>query len=682
MKFKIAPWLICTFKVRMVAGGPTPINTVSRKAMTTGTMCSVARICAIVIFALLVWGCAPDEVGPGKADHGMSSEDIEGFRAACAGIPGCGESRVTAPGPSESIWRVLVVRTPEGKPQIARVDRIDVPKGEGVPLGPLSGSHRLIGLDAGGEPVDGQLVRFPEVLRLEFASGEAPEEIDLTDRRVSAVGYLRESEAIETLMIQDESGATVASEKAPSRTAWRLSSPIAAAYASGPETGAEMPELPPYCSHVMLIYGEEERELAEGLPFEESVRLVAPGPTQRALIYAALGLTTPLLCQGIGRIALGALPPSSKRTGAVQQAGAGDMILLNTGAGYGEDDLIRNQTFNRLRMAKSLLHEAAHTAEALLNSESSLRERGFSGNWEPEPRALAGQTVQNVRLRKGLRMEWLRVHASFQDVGWAHGHQSGQGDLDAVKLWSANQTAEAGFMSWYGATSLEEDIAEIVAWPYMTDLFFGVEGEERQDLACQEMRRYRDKNIPSRLAAVYTKLMFVRDLGLVMPEDAERCTGRDIGLPPMSAQGFEIWQGNMQLTSFSGDVSAGLGTLPTGNRVLQMSATGEAEFGAKRYPATLRLQLDLQGSGEPLDNVSWPRGVYRLGRAGGNSSLGLALEGNMAGSFDALEGYALVVEASTRQIAGSIFLTKVMEYSAPPTPEVYDPPLIIRFLVE
>jgi len=659
-----------------------PPSPVSSKAMTTGKMCSAARICAIVIFALLACGCAPDEAGTGNADHGMSSEDIEAFRAACAEIPGCGESRVTAPGPTESIWRALVVRTPEGKLEIARMDRIDVPKGEGVPLGPLSGSHRLIGLNAGGEPVDGQLLRFPEVLRLEFVGGEMPEEIDLADRRVSAVGYLRESEAIETIVIQDESGATVAGAKVPSRTAWRLASPIAAAYAAGPETGVEIPELPPYCSHVMLIYGEEERGLAEGLPFEESVRLVVPGPTQRALIYAALGLTTPLLCQSIGRIALGALPPSLKRSGAVQQTGAGDMILLNIGAGYGEDDLIRNESFNRLRMAKSLLHEAAHTAEALLNSESALREKGFSGDWEPEPRELAKQTIQSVRLSKGLRREWLRVHASFQDVGWAHGHQSGQGDLDAVKSWSANQTAEAGFISWYGATSLEEDIAEMVAWPYMSDLFFGVEGEERQDLACQEMRRHREKSIPSRLAAVYTKLMFVRDLGLVMPEDAERCTGREIGLPPMSAQGFEIWQGSMRLSSFSGDVSASLGTLPTGNRIFQMGANGEAEFGAKRYPATLRLQLDLQGSGKPLDNVSWPRGVYRLGRAGGNSNLGLALEGNMAGSFDSLEGYVLVVGASTDQIAGSIFLTKVMEYSAPPAPEVYDPPLIIRFLVE
>jgi hypothetical protein len=646
------------------------------------SMRSVARISAVAIVVLLAWSCAPDEVSTGNASRSMSPSEIQAFRTACAEIPGCGESRVTAPGATEKIWRVLVVRTPGAELEMVRSDRVDVPEGEGVPVGPLSGSHRLVGLDAAGQPVDSQLLHFPEAFRLEFVGGEAAEELDLADQRVSAVGYLREANAIETFVIQNESGATVASTKVPTRTAWRLSLPVSSAHAAEPETDMGVPDLPSYCAHVWLIDGEEDRDVVEGLPFEDSVQLVVPGATQRALIYAALGMATPLLCQSIGRIALGALPESSNRTGAVQQAGAGDMILLNTRAGFGEDDLIQNRSSNRLRMAKALLHEAAHTAEAMLNSESALRDSGFAGDWEPEPRALAEHTIRNVRLGKGLRMEWLRLHDSFRDVGWARGHQSGAGDSEAVKSWSANQTAEAGFMSWYGATSLEEDLAEMVAWPYMTDLFFGVEGEERQDLACQEMRRYREKNIPSRLATVYTKLSFVRDLGLVMPEDAESCAGRDIGLPTMSAQGFEIWQGNMRLTSFSGEVGAGLGTLPTGNRVFQMSATGEAEFGAKRYPATLRLQLDLQGSGEPLDNVSWPRGVYRLGRSGGNSNLGLALEGNMAGSFDALEGYVLVVEASSRQIAGSIFLTKVMEYSTPPTPEVYDPPLIIRFMVE
>jgi len=56
------------------------------------------------------------------------------------------------------------------------------------------------------------------------------------------------------------------------------------------------------------------------------------------------------------------------------------------------------------------------------------------------------------------------------------------------------------------------------------------------------------------------------------------------------------------------------------------------------------------------------------------------LDGAQAGNFDAKEGYVLVASSSGKLIEGSIFLTQAWRAQAPlPVPQVFDPPLHIRF---
>lgn len=67
----------------------------------------------------------------------------------------------------------------------------------------------------------------------------------------------------------------------------------------------------------------------------------------------------------------------------------------------------------------------------------------------------------------------------------------------------------------------------------------------------------------------------------------------------------------------------------------------------------------------------------------GDNNLELRLDGAKSGNFDAMTGFVLVAEASNDRIAGSIVLQRVMRLHAPlPVPEKYDPPLVIRFLIE
>ena len=53
------------------------------------------------------------------------------------------------------------------------------------------------------------------------------------------------------------------------------------------------------------------------------------------------------------------------------------------------------------------------------------------------------------------------------------------------------------------------------------------------------------------------------------------------------------------------------------------------------------------------------------------------------GRFEAMEGFALVTASSSERIERSVVLLKVWRPFAPiPVPEVYDPPLVIRFQID
>lgn len=644
--------------------------------------------------ALLTWSCAGGEpsAGPEESSSGPSgawvAEAMDGaeYEDACAMTPGCGEIRYQAPGAAEPIWRVLVIREATGEIRIDQVETIDVPKNDGVPIGPLSGTHALVGLDATGERVDGQLLRFPQAMRVEYVGGQSPVEwIDLTGKTVDTLGYLRASSSIVSLAIQDSSGETLTSIDVPATVAtsppgndFSLEWTTPAWAASRPWQG-----LPPYCSHVLILEGEQDRHLAQGITFEQTVTLAKPGPLQLAAAQTALSRMTPMLCQSIGRIAFGYVPENTKTQGAVSSAGAGDLMLINLNAEF-DDDSLERMASRRLWLQRTITHEAGHNAETLLTVEGS-DPGSYSGWWGFPPRTMANKTIENVRLEKGLPAEWLRLHESFVDHDWAVGYGSfpedptHPGDI-------SRQISDGGFMSHYGSQAWWDDIAEFVAHAYLSGPITDAYREHgqlnmREDSGCQEMQGYGEKNLPARFAAVYTKLRFIQDLGLVDPDDVRACMGASLGLPD-DGQGFHFYQGTMKMRSFENQMKAGIGTKQSGVRVFEMEGSGEANFADKSYPTKLRLRLNLGGRFDDLQEVSWPRGVYELGLLGDNNVL-LRLDGAKAGNFDAMDGFVLVAEASNDRIAGSIVLQRVMRLQAPlPVPEKYDPPLIIRFSME
>jgi len=101
----------------------------------------------------------------------------------------------------------------------------------------------------------------------------------------------------------------------------------------------------------------------------------------------------------------------------------------------------------------------------------------------------------------------------------------------------------------------------------------------------------------------------------------------------------------------------------SGRTVFQLEGSGRAGFGGEEHPAELVVRLDLADADEPIERVSWPRGIYRLGT--GANSVSLMLDGASAGSFVASHGFVLVTTATAERIEGSIVLQRADRPFAP-----------------
>jgi hypothetical protein len=645
--------------------------------------------CSVLTLLVLSAACGGAAPSTPSSSADVRPEAGQTPDALCLSIPGCEEARATASGPTEAVWRVEIMRTASGAVRIARTEPFRAAKDIGVPLGAMAGPFVLAAVDAAGHVVDAQFIRFPEEIR-----GEHPDDwgnhhvIPLGGRDLTTVGYLRADVQASRFVVVDGQGREVSGTPAPRAAggSWqpppsiaRLVDLLSATVTLAAQGRGFTP--PAHCGHVLLIEGEADREWARNMAFDSEATLVVPGPTQRAVLEGALGLMTPLLCHGIGRVAFAEVPTQPGLRGAVDRYATGDLLVLNTVDAYSEENLAADPQA-RVLLMRTLLHEGAHAAEALLNAEGA-RPGQFSGEWLPPSRALAAQTIDQVRLRKSLDDEWRRTHLSFVQQRWAAAYPGAPDARQARAGWSASQVVEAGSMSRYGTTGQADDIAEMVAWIYSAPHFRagGIPDGARQteDFACQEFRAHGEHNVPSRLAAAYTKVLFLQDLGLVKPADVQQCLG-SVGLPH-DAQGFTIWQDGARLTTFDRGLKASIGTR-RGRRMFEMLAEGQARFDGKSYPATARLTLDLGPASAPVDEVAWPRGVYPLSLPG-TSGFQVQLDGADAGNFDVHEGFALVAEASNTRIAGSVFISVGFRFNAPmPVPQRFDPTLVMRFLIE
>ncbi|MGK2924141.1 MAG: hypothetical protein ACSLE2_00825 [Lysobacterales bacterium] len=629
---------------------------------------------------VLLLGCTQDAPDSGKTVTEIM--ETPEFEEACAAAPTCVEPRFQSSGPSETIWRIQIIREASGKIRFGHIDSIEVTQGRGVPMGPATGAYLLAGVDASGVPVDGQVIQFPSVALVEYLDRAAPlERVDLSGERGSTTGYLRALPSIDSLILFDEAAKPIVMAPRPSTrlSIWNSGLPfhfsfVAPAMAQGVINTSS-------CSHVHILSAGDFSLVENPLGVEE---LVTPQHYQLVNILEALGRMTPLLCQSISTLAFGDF--GSSTLGMVNTLLLGDIMMVNSAA-YTETMLTpgnANEPFRSMDLQQTILHEAGHAAEALLNSEGlDLDTFINNGGWSPIARVMANEVIKQVRLKAGFGDEWSRVHDSFVDQGWATDY------YDLASVWGLNQrqVTRSGFMSPYGSSNHADDIAEAIGWTYM-GRHYPAKGvaASRRDFGCMEMAAHGDKSIPAHLAAIYTKLHFLRDVGLIASEDVSHCKGSGIGIP-ITVEGFESWEGGVKKHTYSSGVEAGIGTKSlTRAKVFTMKAEGVVGFGETSYPAKFELHLDLESTLTPIEFVPWPRGVYQLGASFWEANkFTLRAEDAASANWDADQGFVLVTEASSDRIVGSIFLTRVLRVSTPSPLPVYDafnPPRVLRFLVK
>ncbi len=584
--------------------------------------------------------------------------EFETYEEACAATPGCGESPYfDLSGPKEPIWRVTVFRETDGIFTLGDVDSVDVLSEVGIPPGPATGEVLLVARDSAGVEVDGQLLHFADTRSMHYDDSGLPyHEESLIEGVVSAVGYLRGNLDATEIALVDDTGTTLVTMATPAAIVAPRTEALSRSNAA--------------CAHVQIM-DETDGDRLRGVLHDGDV-LVTASPALRTAVEAGLNRMPRLLCHSVSRIAF--MERASGVAGFVSQS-EGDIVVLNA-------RVMLPGLSGQLGTQQTLLHEATHAATFLLGVEG--RHPGdFGGMWAESWRSTARTTIRHVRLQRGLVQEWERLHEEFVELGWAAPHPSRWDRLatrlagseeEALTAGTDQAVALGGAMSRYGATRLTDDIAEMVAWGIMGPVY----ADERvtgKDIGCQVMRAHMDTmGVPSRFAALYTKLHFARDLGLISTEDVAECVG-DVNLEG-TAVGFTFRRDGSADSPYVSDVRAYLGTGP-GAKVFVMNASGTSGFGDASYPAVLTLQIAVAAMDTPIEEVSWPRGVYPLG-PGAN----LFVEIDGAPNFLLNQGFVLAAESSNTRIAGSLFVTGGVRDVAGGVPEVFDPPYVINFAIE
>jgi hypothetical protein len=199
--------------------------------------------------------------------------------------------------------------------------------------------------------------------------------------------------------------------------------------------------------------------------------------------------------------------------------------------------------------------------------------------------------------------------------------------------------------------------------------------------ACQTFRTYNCDGIPLDYAAAYTKLRLVYELGMITQDVFDECVG-DVGFE-VPGPGFHVYIGGDFQRSFDQAVTASIGVREgESSRKFFMNAEGRARFGDEEFDAEIALELVVGPGDVEIDQVSWPRGGYALTRVD-RDSFRLHMPDAPAGSFEASQGFVLVTASNNDLIEGSVVITEAWRWLAPiPVPEVYDPPLVFRFMIQ
>lgn len=409
-------------------------------------------------------------------------------------------------------------------------------------------------------------------------------------------------------------------------------------------------------------------------------RIVAPQEHQRKLLGETAQYMTPLLCAGVRDVVFVEADSDMDDAavmGWVYSNHSQSTLYINSLPNRAAEVDLAPSSINRIvgnvwaTGIETLLHEGAHAAVNLLNTQVMegdctlwyffCDEPTDASQWASASVTLAAAAMKRMRIRVSFEAEWNRLHQSFVNVGLARPY--------GPKL-PAGDVASAGFMTAYGGTKPSEDIAEFVAQVQASNIssFKAISATvnrgERPDLGCIALSEVYS-GVPGNLAALYTKISLLRDVGLISSEAAAACTG-NAAIDTRDAPGIHFFshEGEFQRT-FNTEVSATMGSNTSGDRFkFRLSAKGTAMVGGVEHPAEFSLILDLGPTSETIERVSWPRGIYQLALLGENRLIVTVPSAGHA-TYHVDDGMVLITSASAERIEGSIVMNRATRPHAP-----------------
>lgn len=602
--------------------------------------------------ALFLVACGPnDEDGSGMT-----------FAEACAFVEGCEAPSYVVSGPTVAIWRVTVVNETDGTYHIRDVDEVAVAASLGPPPSPLGGQRALAALDADGKPLEVHLLNFADTITWE-ALDAAPVETPV-DGPLSTVGYLTADPLAKTLAIVQDDGTIDDFLDAPKLGVPLVQRTDSRVFESNPPLSA--------CSHVQII---SDAPVAVD-------DVVVMDPIHEALIQSSLHMLTPAHCAGVGRVVL--VDSARSTTGGGVAAWTGDLIEINRGlqdgaAAFDARTLARSPE-SRAFFRHSVIHEAAHTAHNLINSRHD--SVNYVGDWAPSEVSTMFAAVKKMRLKAGLDPAWMQLHNSFLLLAWAEPHLKLPGttqqkideEMNAIKDLPHDQITERGFISVYGAKDVNEDFAETVTHPITRKLFedsnieYGL-GAKRGDLGCKTLNERPPGRVNHRVAALYTKLSMVRDMGMITQEQFDDCVG-PVGLARPDTRLALFVDDELSLTFR--DVTTHFGT----ERVYEFAIQAKGDV-----PTTEGVRV---GNFTFFTHPLWPpgiadhnrrdasyvRGAFRVELDGldtrpPDTRQSITFENDRHLSHYATDGYALIARATDDVYEGAIIINAAERTFAP-----------------
>lgn len=316
---------------------------------------------------------------------------------------------------------------------------------------------------------------------------------------------------------------------------------------------------------------------------------------------------------------------------------------------------------------KTVMHEATHSAINLLESIKSDPEDNLCSDYEKFylTRVIASETGgdtgfkahkadyypdffesgaktdgKSIRdktgLQEGLYNEWCRMQKAFLEAKMAPDY-----DQD-IKADNSTDPPEKGFFSKYGQRNPTEDIAEVASLIqfnlYETQKNLTVGNLQHTVLSEGERQRYKDIDfaheyynvckeklqttseigVPPDLAAIFTKMSFLLDIGFITEEAYKACKrGGKLGLQNGGKEttGFHVLDFETGAFKHSYELT-NIGHAPVGSesddRSFILIGKGNIEDGGKQRNLDFWLRFNTTRTNESEKIYNLPRGIYKL----------------------------------------------------------------------